>query len=74
MNTQNEFLLSAKMLRITIYLSLAIANIIFGALRPELIVVSASGFAFFGALTLMQLRPTTTEKNTGSKKVFNFDK
>ncbi len=70
----NGFLLNSKTLRLTIYISLAIANIIFGALYPEQIVVAGCGFAFFAALTLWHLRPEEIEKSTSSKKVFNFDK
>jgi hypothetical protein len=70
----NEFLLNAKTLRITIYLSLAIANMIFGALYPELMVIAGCGFAFFAALTLMNLRPEAPTKSSSSKKALHFDK
>ena len=70
----NEFLLDSKTLRLTMYISLAIANMIFGALYPELIVIAGCGFAFFAALTLWHLRPEVSEKNTSTKKVFHFDK
>jgi len=68
------FLMNSKTLRLTIYTSLAIANMLFGALYPEQIVVAGCGFAFFAALTLWHLRPETPEKNTSTKKVFHFDK
>jgi hypothetical protein len=70
----NGFLLNSKTLRLTMYISLATANIIFGALYPEQIVVAGCGFAFFAALTLWHLRPEETERNTSDKKVFHFDK
>jgi hypothetical protein len=68
------FLLNSKTLRLTMYLSLAVANMIFGALYPEQIVVAGCGFAFFATLTLWHLRPEAPEKNTSAKKVFHFDK
>lgn len=73
-SASNEFLLNSTSLRLTIYISLAIANMIFGALYPEQIVVSGCGFAFFAALTLWHLRPEATEKDTSAKKVLHFDK
>jgi|GEM_PF-2676056 len=78
MSESQEFLLNAKSLRVTMYLSLAIANMIFGALYPASIVVAGCGFAFFAALTLINLRPESSEKSTTNsmqdKKVFHFDK
>jgi len=73
-SVSNEFLLNSKTIRLTIYISLAIANMIFGALYPEQIVVSGCGFAFFAALTLWHLRPEVSEKSTSTKKVFHFHK
>lgn len=70
----NGFLLNSRTLRLTIYLSLAIANVIFGALHPEQIMVAGCGFTFFAALTVWHLRPEETEKTTSAKKVFHFDK
>ena len=78
MNNSQAFLLNQKSLRLTMYLSLAIANIIFGALYPEQIVIAGCGFAFFATLTMIQLRPKSpTEshaKSTSAKKAFHFDK
>lgn len=74
MTKSQEFLLNAKTLRLTMYLSLAIANILFGALYPERIVVAGCGFAFFAMLTLATLRPETMEKGESGKKIFYFDK
>ncbi len=68
------FLLNSKTLRLTMYLSLAIANIIFGALHPENIVVAGCGFAFFAGLTLFHLRPEVPAKNESAKKVLHCDK
>ena len=67
----NGFLLNSRMLRLTMYLSLAIANVIFGALHPENIVVAGCGFAFFASLTLLHLRPETPEKSESAKKVLH---
>ena len=74
MSKPQEFLLNAKNLRLTMYLSLAIANILFGALYPEQIVVAGCGFAFFAMLTLATLRPEAEEKGETGKKIFYFDK
>jgi hypothetical protein len=74
MSKSHEFLLNAKNLRITIYLSLAIANMLFGALYPESIVMAGCGFAFFAALTLINLRPEAPEKNDSDKKLVHIDK
>ncbi|MEN0037987.1 MAG: hypothetical protein AAGC78_13015 [Cellvibrio sp.] len=74
MNDSNEFLLNQKTLRLTMYLSLAIANIIFGALYPDHIVVAGCGFAFFSALILLQLRSEAAEKESSAKKALHFDK
>lgn len=63
MSNYQEFLVNPKNLRITMYLSLAIANILFGALYPQNIVMAGSGFAFFAGLTLLQLRPESHEPN-----------
>jgi hypothetical protein len=78
MNNSQAFLLNQKSLRLTMYLSLAIANIIFGALYPNHIAIAGCGFAFFATLTMIQLRPESpTEspaKSTSAKKAFHFDK
>lgn len=78
MSESPEFLLNAKSLRVTMYLSLAVANMIFGALYPESIVIAGCGFAFFAALTLINLRPEATQQaistEVSDKKVFHFDK
>ena len=74
MSEPQEFLLNAKNLRLTMYLSLAVANILFGALYPEHIVVAGCGFAFFAAFTLATLRPEAVEKGDSGKKIFYFDK
>ena len=74
MSESQDFLLNAKNLRITIYLSLAIANMLFGALHPESIVVAGCGFAFFAALTLSNLRPNDQEKDRSDKKLAHIDK
>lgn len=74
MGESQELLLNAKNLRITVYLSLAIANMLFGALYPESIVVAGCGFAFFAALTLIHLRPEVSEKNESDKKLVHIDK
>lgn len=68
------FLLNGKILRITMYISLAAANIIFGALHPHNIVVAGCGFAFFAGLALFHLRPEAPEKNESAKKVLHCDK
>lgn len=72
MSTYQEFLLTAKTLRLTMYLSLAVANIIFGALYPEQIVVAGCGFAFFATLTLFQLRPEAPGNNDSAKESTSF--
>lgn len=74
MSKSHEFLINAKNLRITIYLSLAIANMLFGALYPESIVTAGGGFAFFAALTLSNLRPDSPEKDGSDKKLIHIDK
>ena len=74
MNEYQEFLLNAKNLRLTMYLSLAIANVIFTALYPEHAVIAGCGFAFFAAIILLQLRPQTLEKTDEAKKVLHLDK
>lgn len=74
MSAPQEFLLNAKNLRITTYLSLAVANMLFGALYPESIVVAGCGFAFFAALTLINLRPDATEKDESDEKLIHLDK
>lgn len=74
MSESQEFLLNAKNLRITVYLSLAIANILFGALYPESVVMAGCGFAFFAALALINLRPDAPEKNESDKKLAHIDK
>lgn len=57
----SEFLLNSKNLRLTLYISLLIAHLLFGMLNPEAIAVAAAGFAFFAALVLAQLRPAEAE-------------
>ena len=74
MSESQEFLLNVKSLRLTMYLSLAIANLLFGALYPEHLIIAGCGFAFFSVLALIPLRPETTEKVEADKKVFHFDK
>jgi hypothetical protein len=74
MSKPKEFLLNPKNLGLTMYLSLAIANILFGALYPQHIVIAGCGFAFFASLILRQLRPATPEKSTSDKKIAYFDK
>lgn len=74
MSKSQEFLLNPKNLRLTMYLSLAIANILFGALYPESIVVAGCGFAFFAMLTLATLRPETDDNRESERKIFHFDK
>lgn len=74
MSESQDFLLNAKNLRITAYISLAIGNMLFGALYPESIVVAACGFAFFAALALINLRPEDIEKNDSGKKLIHIDK
>lgn len=74
MSKSHEFLVNARNLRITVYLSLAIANMLFGALYPESIVMAGCGFAFFAALTLAHLRPEASEKNESDKKLVHIDK
>lgn len=56
-NETSDFLLNSKNLRITVYLSLVVAHLIFGMLYQESIAIAAIGFAFFAALVLLQLRP-----------------
>lgn len=74
MSESQEFLLNTKSLKVTIYLSLAIANMLFGVLYPESIVIAGCGFAFFAALTLINLRPEAQEKNESNKKLVHIDK
>lgn len=74
MSESHEFLLNAKNLRITVYISLAIANMLFGALYPDSIAIAACGFAFFAALALVNLRPDDAEKNGSDKKLIHIDK
>lgn len=56
-NESSAFLLTPKTLRITLYISLVVAHLLFGVLYPESITIAAVGFAFFAALVLFQLRP-----------------
>lgn len=51
----SESLLSDHNLQTTFYVSLVVANIIFGLIHPELTVIAASGIAFFMALVLRHL-------------------
>lgn len=74
MSESQDYLLNAKNLRITTYLSLAVANMLFGALYPESIVMAGCGFAFFAALTLVNLRPEVAEKDDSDKKLVRIDK
>lgn len=74
MSEYQEFLLNTKSLKVTMYLSLAVANILFGALYPEHIVVAGCGFAFFAAAILLNLRPESSDKHQSAKKVFHFYK
>lgn len=74
MSESQDYLLNAKNLRITTYLSLAVANMLFGALYPESIVMAGCGFAFFAALTLINLRPDVSEKDESDKKLVRIDK
>ncbi len=74
MSKSQDFLLNTKNLKITIYLSLAIANMLFGVLYPESIVMAGCGFAFFAVLTLINLRPEASEKNESDKKLVHLDK
>lgn len=64
-----EFLINHKTLRLTIYASLAIANIIFGATHPEHTFLAGCGFVFFTLLTLMQLRPKPEKDASSTKNV-----
>lgn len=73
MTDTQDFLLNAKNLRITIYLSLAIANMLFGALYPASIVMAGCGFAFFAALTLINLKPEASD-NEADKELAHIDK
>lgn len=58
MNDESSaFLLSPKTLRITLYLSLVVAHLLFAVLYPESIAIAALGFTFFAGLVLFQLRP-----------------
>ncbi|HEY8939836.1 MAG TPA: hypothetical protein VIM59_06605 [Cellvibrio sp.] len=62
MNEESSaFLLTPKNLRITLYLSLVVAHLLFGILYPESIAIAALGFTFFAVLVLIQLRPTDTQ-------------
>lgn len=74
MSKSHEFFLNAKNLKITIYISLAVANMLFGALYPDSIAIAACGFAFFGALALINLRPDEAEKNDSGKKLAHIEK
>jgi len=74
MSKSHEFFLNAKNLKITIYISLAIANMLFGALYPDSVAIAACGFAFFAALALINLRPDEAEKNDSGKKLAHIEK
>ena len=74
MSESQDFLLNAKNLKITMYLSLTIAHMLFGALYPESIVVAGCGFAFFAALTLSNLRTEEQRKNDSEEKLAHIDK
>ncbi len=69
MNQSQEFLINTKTLRVSVYLSLAIANLLFGVFHPEHIIVAGCGLVFFSALTLFQLRLNTAEKQASTKDV-----
>lgn len=69
----NDFLLTPKNLRITLYLSLVVAHLLFGVLYPESIAIAAIGFAFFAALVLFQLRPAH-QQTIKVEKTVHLDK
>ncbi len=68
-NEPNAFLLNPKNLRITLYLSLVVAHLIFGILYQESIAIAATGFAFFSTLVLLQLRPAQSHELKVEKTV-----
>lgn len=71
---KSDFLLNSKNLRITLYLSLAIGHLLFGIFYPESIAVAALGFAFFGSLVLIHLRPTAPSQPLKVEKTVHLDK
>lgn len=70
----SEFLLNSKNLRLTFYISLLVAHLLFGVLNPESILVAAAGFAFFAALVLAQLRPDTHAQTIKIDRTLHLDK
>ena len=63
-NESSDFLENSKSSRITIYMSLAAAHIIFGMLHQEsiTIAIATAGFAFFATLVFQQV-PTQTSRD-----------
>jgi hypothetical protein len=74
MQESHSFLLNPRNLRITLYISLAVANLLYGVLYPEFIVVAACGFAFFATLVLIHTRPEATSKAIKIEKTIRLDK
>lgn len=75
MNHENtDFLLNNKNLRTTLYMSLVVGHLLFGMLYPESITIAASGFAFFAALVLFQLRPNQQPHAIKIEKTVHLDK
>jgi hypothetical protein len=70
----NDFLLNNKNLRMTLYLSLVVAHLIFGMLYPESITIAAVGFAFFAVLVMVHLRPVQQPPRIKIEKTVHLDK
>lgn len=70
----DDFLLNNKNLRMTLYLSLVVAHLIFGMLYPESITIAAIGFTFFAALVMVQLRPVSQPSRIKIEKTVHLDK
>ena len=68
---QSDFLLNTKNLRLTLYMSLVVAHLIFGLLHPTAVFLAATGFAFFTALVLVHIRPQQAIK---IEKTVHLDK
>ena len=64
-NESSDFLTSSKSLRITVYMSLTAAHLIFGVLHQESIAtaIATAGFVFFATILLFQIRPAKTNRD-----------
>ena len=57
----SEFLLNAKNLQLTIYISIVVANFLFALLYPEHIVIGTIGAVFFFVLLMRFWLKSTTK-------------